>query len=393
MTASAWVNEMVELRRSIHQQPELAWNEVDTAKTILAWLDRHGIQARTDIGGGGVVVDIPGVDPEAPVVAIRADMDALPIQERTGLPFASQRDGVMHACGHDGHSAMLCGAAVLLNQWSLEGRLPGTIRLIWQPAEETGSGAQAMVQAGVLDGVKAIFGGHIDRQASLGVMWIGPGAVNASCDNIDIQVVGRQAHGARPHLGVDAVLVASQLVVAFQSVVARELPPGDPAVVSIGVVRAGDARNVLAGQATLQGTIRTMDEGVRSALHRSLVRVAEGVGEASGAKVEVSIEKGTPAVINSPTATALACEVARCVEGVETVEPMPHANLGGEDFACYLDDVPGCYVRFGACSPSLQQCGPAHSATFDFDERVLVMGAKWFAQVAQEASSPQRSFG
>jgi hippurate hydrolase len=342
-------------------------------------LEELGIAWRS-AGGTGVVADLPG-PAGVPAVALRADMDALPIEERTGLPFASQNEGIMHACGHDGHTAMLLGAAELLAGEPLA----APVRLLFQPAEEVGMGASALIEAGVLDGVGIVFGGHIDTGLPVGVMAVTAGVVNASADGFRIEVMGREGHAARPHQAIDAIVAASQVVVALQSIVAREIDPAQPAVVTVGRFEAGRAQNVIAGRAVLEGTIRSHDSEVRAMLHRAVARVAEATAAAHGAAATFEfLAGGTPAIRNEGPPLRLAREAAARVVGKENVTEIEKANLGGEDFACYLERVPGCFVRYGAAHAEGDE-RPAHSSRFDFDERALAVGAAWLAEVARVA--------
>ena len=373
-------DEMVAFRRDVHRHPELSEQERRTAGQVCAFLERHGIPYREGVAGTGVVAEIPG-RAAGPVVALRADLDALPIREETGLPFASSVDGVMHACGHDGHAAMLLGAGTLLAR---EGDLPTPVRLVFQPAEEVGKGARAMIEAGVLRDVAMIFGGHLDRHYPTGTLVVTEGPVNASTDRFRIEISGRGGHGARPHETVDAVVVGSLLVMAIQTIVSREVNPAHPSVISVGRFDAGSAGNVIAGRATLEGTIRTQHPEVREHLKRSLRRIGASVGQLHGAGVVVELTPGVPVLVNTPEMAALAREAAVGVAGADHVRPLETANMGGEDFACYLEQVPGAYVRFGARGPGMEGV-PAHSSRWDFDEAALAVGAAWYRAVAREA--------
>ena len=250
---------MVKIRRDIHQHPELAWNEHRTRDVISAQLTELGVEHTSGVAGTGVVADIPGPS-GVPIIALRADTDALAIEEGTGLPFSSKARGVMHACGHDGHTSMLLGAAALLTHRSL----PAPVRLIWQPAEETVDGAQAMIDAGVLKNVGMIFGGHIDPSYPTGTLVVTPGAVNASTDRFKITVEGQDAHGARPHEAVDAIVVASAVVQNLQTIVSRVLNPAEPGVVTVGRFVAGAVHNAIAGTAVLEGTLRAHSAATRA---------------------------------------------------------------------------------------------------------------------------------
>ena len=375
---AALLDWMVGIRRALHRHPELSGRERRTAARVREALAEIGVKGARTVGGTGVLAELPG-PAGVPAVVLRADLDALPIAEETGLPFASEVPGVMHACGHDGHTAMLLGATALL---AADEALPAPVRLLWQPAEETGRGAPPLVAEGVLDGAGAIFGGHVDRRYDAGTVVVTEGPVNASTDTFRIVVAGRDAHGARPHESVDSIVVGSLLVMAIQTIVSREVAPAWPAVVSVGSFHAGAAPNVIAGRAVLEGTIRAQHPTVRAHLREAIDRIARSVGQLHGARVEVALEEGTPPLLNRPGPTALARRAAERV--ADRVEPLHTANMGGEDFAFYLERVPGCYVRFGARIPG-REGFPAHSSRFDFDEAALATGAAWFAEVARIA--------
>ena len=297
---------MVTLRRTIHQYPELSNEEEATSRRICQYLKDLGITYTCDVGKNGVVADIPGTM-QVPYIVLRADIDALPIQEETDLEFSSTHAGVMHACGHDGHTAMLLGAAELLSQ---EKHLPAPVRLLFQPAEEKGTGARAMIAAGVLRDAGMIFGGHLDRHYQPGTIIVTEGPVNASSDSFKIEINGQGAHGARPHESVDAVVVGSLMVMALQTIVSREVDPSRPSVVSVGLFQAGTASNVIAGQARLEGTIRAQHKEVREHLLAAVKRIAESIAQLHGAKVNLVISKGTSPVINESEMASLAREAA-----------------------------------------------------------------------------------
>ena len=371
---------IVSVRRTLHQYPELSGQETRTAAVIADFLRGIGIQCRTNVAGTGVIADIPGMA-EVPCVVLRADTDALPIQEETGLEFASAHDGVMHACGHDGHTAMLLGAAALL---SSEGDLPAPVRLIFQPAEEKGTGAQAMIQAGALEGAGMIFGGHLDRHYHPGAIVVAEGAVNASSDNFTIEIIGQGAHGARPHESIDAVVVGSLMIMALQTIVSREIDPSRPSVVSVGQFQAGTAPNVIAGQARMEGTVRAQDPAVRRQLLNSVRRIAESIAQLHGARIHVVVKEGTPPLINTPDMATLARRAAVEAVGEANVLPLKTANMGAEDFSYYMEKIPGAYVRFGGQVPG-KEGFPAHSSKFDFDEEALAVGAAYYLAIAKIA--------
>lgn len=378
--ASPLFERLVEIRRDLHRNPELSWQEHRTAVQICRFLDELGITYRRDVAGTGIVADFPGAG-SGPRIALRADTDALPVLEETGLPFASQNPGVMHACGHDAHTTMLLGAAALL---AADPELPAPVRLIFQPAEELGSGAEAMIGAGVLEDVAMIFGGHVDRHFRVGSIAVTDGPVNASTDSFMIRITGRGGHAARPHETIDAVVVGSLMVMALQTIVSREMNPLSPSVVTVGRFDAGTANNVIAGQAVLEGSIRAQDPAVRAALHRSVERIAHSIGQLHGAGVEFSVGQGTPPLVNPADSTAIARRAAAVAVGLERVTRMETPSMGGEDFSFYLERVPGCYVRFGTARDGVEQF-PAHSSRFNVDEEALAVGAAFFHAVARTA--------
>lgn len=371
---------LVQLRRVLHEYPELSGQEANTAAVICKFLDGLAITYRNSVAGHGVVAEIPG-QAGVPCVVLRADTDALPIQEETGLEFSSVRDGVMHACGHDGHTTMLLGAAALLSE---EKELPAPVRLIFQPSEEKGTGALAMIEAGALDGAGMIFGGHLDRHYQPGAIVVAEGPVNASSDNFTIEVIGQGAHGARPHESIDAVVVGSLMIMALQTIVSREVDPARPSVVSVGQFHAGTAPNVIAGQAKLEGTVRAQDPLVRHQLVNSIRRIAESIAQLHGAKIQVAVKAGTPPLVNTADMVCLAREAAVETVGEANVLPMKTANMGAEDFSYYMEKIPGAYVRFGG-QVAGKEGFPAHSSRFDFDEEALAVGAAYYKAVAKIA--------
>jgi hippurate hydrolase len=376
---------MVELRRTFHRYPELAFEEKNTAITIMEELRRLNILFEYGGVGGGVVARIEGGSKDSPTVALRADMDALPGNENTGLPFASQNPGKMHACGHDGHMAMVLGAAALLKA----DPPPGNVVLIFQPAEERGGGARVMIRSGALEGVSAIFGGHLTRHYHVGQIMVASGTITAHSDGFTIRIKGRGGHGARPHEAVDAVVVTGLLIMAVQTLVSREINPAYPSVITIGKVEAGSAGNVIAEEATLQGTIRTTNSAVRKHIVEGLQRISKAVGELHNASIQVEIREGYPPVVNTEPETEIARRAVVKLLGESGLVAMEQPSMGGEDFAYYLLQVPGCYVRFGACREGCENI-PLHSPSFDFDEEAMKVGAAFFDRVVREAIS-QRS--
>ncbi len=371
----------VRLRRAFHREPELAFEEVETAKKIMAELDRLEIPYLYQGAGGGVIGTIDhSASPESPVVALRAEMDALPGEEMTGLAFASAIPGRMHACGHDAHMTMLLGAAALLK----ESPPPGKVLLVFQPAEERGGGARVILESGVLKGVRAIFGGHVTHHYRVGQIMVGEGVVTAQSDSFSITILGRGGHGARPHEAIDAVVIAGFLITALQTLISRESDPLYPSVVTIGSVQAGSAPNVIAAKAVLQGSIRTTQPDARRHIHDGLKRMVNAVAELHRAEIELEIREGYPPVVNSPRETEIARRAIVERVGNRGLVPMEHPSMGSEDFAFYLQEIPGCYVRFGARRREGEYI-PLHSPLFDINEEVLKVGAAYFAGVAWQA--------
>lgn len=373
--------QIVDFRRDLHLNPELSNEEYRTQGQISDYLDRLNVPYRK-AAGTGIIAEFPGEISDAPRVVLRADTDALPIVEETGLPFASKNHGVMHACGHDGHTSMLLGAASLIAK-ETNRKIP--IRLIFQPAEEKANGARDMIADGALDNAAMIFGGHIDRHYPLGTIIVTEGAVNASSDKFTITIDGQGGHAARPHETIDAVVVGSLLIIALQTIVSREVNPAHPSVVTVGHFEAGSAHNVIAAQARLAGTIRSQEQSVRDMLQKSIRRISTSIGQLHGANVQVEIMEGTPPVNNPADMVELCRRAAKQVVPDEDVRELEIANMGGEDFGDYMALIPGCYVRFGSIIPEHTPY-PAHSSKFDFDERVLGVGAAYYQAISRVAS-------
>jgi amidohydrolase len=369
---------VVELRRAIHRFPELGFEEEATAALVESELDRLQIEHRR-VAKTGVIGVIRGAK-AGPVAALRADMDALPIQERTGLPFASEVAGVMHACGHDAHTAMLLGAAAVLAEQRATMR--GSVVLLFQPAEEGPGGAQPMIDAGALDDprVDAVAMLHVDVRIEAGVVSVTPGPVNASADELYITVRGKGGHGAAPHTALDAIPAASAIVLALQNIAARETDPLASVVVTIGTIEGGYRMNVIADQVRMSGTLRAHDPTIRSELEGRVRRIVEGVAAAYGAQAEVKIVYGYPPVVNDE-------RLARAFAGILaesgiTVRALP-PTMGAEDFAYFAQRVPGVLVRLGVRNEAQGAVHPGHSADFRIDEAALPVGVRTLAAFAQ----------
>ena len=370
---------IVEMRRTFHQNPELGFKEEKTAEYICSILKKLKIKFKKGVAQTGVVAKLV-TDEKKPTIAIRADMDALPITENSDLPFASQNQGVMHACGHDGHMAMLLGAAALLKENPPE----GNVVFIFQPAEEGDGGAKPMIEEGVLENVDMIFGGHIERSHRVGEIGIKRGVHTAFTDAFEIRVTGEGGHAARPHETIDAVIIASRIVLNIQTIISREIDPIQPAVITIGYLRAGSVNNAVAEKAVLKGTIRTTDESVRTQINDKIRKMAASLSKHYDADIKVSFKPGYPPIINQDYPCDFAQNIAQKLLGKNAVITLPYPSLGGEDFSYYLQQVPGCFVRFGAAKDGTDNIA-SHSPSFDFDEEVLRVGAAYLSELARHS--------
>jgi hippurate hydrolase len=371
---------LVDLRRWFHRYPELSFKEAKTAAHIIEELESLGIPYDYAGVGHAVIAHIDGETSSGPVIAVRADMDALPGDETTGASYASEHPGVMHACGHCAHMAMLLGAAHLLHK----NPPPGPVRLVFQPAEESGGGARVAIKDGALENVGLIFAGHVTHEFVTGKIMVRDGSVTAQSDGFTIRVSGKGGHGARPHEAVDAIVVSSFLITALQTLVSRETNPLHHSVITIGSIHAGSAGNVIAENAELCGTIRTSRPEVRKHIHHGMRRMVSAAAELHNAKIEIDIRQGYPPVVNESGATAIARLAAVDIVGEKSVVSSEFPSMGSEDFAFYLQQCAGCFVRFGARKSDWEPI-PLHSPSFDIDECVLEIGACFFDRVARLA--------
>lgn len=371
---------LTETRRHLHQHPELSDREERTAAFVAERLRSIGLEPATDVGGHGVVADIAGMS-KAPLLAIRADMDALPIQEESELPYASAAAGVMHACGHDGHTAILLGVAEVLSE--IGGALPVSVRLIFQPAEETVGGARRMCEAGVMQGVAAIVALHGWMHLPLGHIGVSDGPSMAAADTFDIVIHGRGAHAAYPHLSADPIVAASRLVLSLQTAVSRETDPLEPAVLTVARIEAGTAYNIIPAEARIAGTVRTLASDTRDQIERTIRRITEGECAASGATCTVTYTRGTPPVVNDPGVTRLVRRAAAAVVGDAAVSELVRPSMGAEDFAFYLRHAPGAMFRLG-----LGDGAPGHTSRFDFDDRALPVGVETLCRICLDGLAP-----
>ena len=377
--AKTFAEDLVQLRRELHRHPELSFQEHRTASLLADRLAALGYRVKTGIGKTGIVAEIGS---GGPVVALRADMDALPIQEQSDRDYRSTVKGVMHACGHDAHMAMLMGAARLLADASKSNSLRGSVRLLYQPSEEAAddenkSGATRMIEDQAMQGVAAVFGLHIGAHLESGKAFVRPGPYMAGTDTFIATIHGKSSHAARPQEGIDAIVLAAHVVLACQNAVARHISPLQPAVLTIGKINGGVAENVIADAVTLKGTMRYYDEDVRRTLHREL-RAALAVADALGGKHSLDLREGYPPVINDERVTDIARQVALNTLGPDAIAPY-EPMMGAEDFAFLAREAPGCFIWLGA---ALNPPREHHHPNFDIDESVLPRGAALLAGCA-----------
>jgi amidohydrolase len=376
--ARALSAQLCDIRRVLHRHPEFGFEEYETSKLVRGVLDRLGIRYRKGVARTGLIAEI---GQGKPIIALRADMDALPITERTGLPFASEVAGMMHACGHDAHTAILIGAATLLSS----ARLPrGTVRLLFQPAEETAdehgkSGADRMVEAGAMIDVDAVVALHNVVDQPLGTVLVSPGPILAATDTFDLLIHGKASHGAYPHRGVDAIVLAAQVINAIQSIVARRIDPMEAGVVTVGTVCGGRKANIIADRVELTGTLRSFNAEVRQQMLKGLEEAC-GLAKWQGGDYELTLRKGHPATINDPELTELVRNVALGF-GFEVGEEGP--SPVSEDFSVFSNLAPGVYFLVGAALDDGRPRRHAHNAQFDLDEGVLAIGAAMFTEIVR----------
>lgn len=369
-------DDMVDIRRYLHMHPELSFKEVKTAAYIADFYKNLGIEVRTNVGGNGVTAKVTGAKP-GKTVALRADFDALPIQDQKETPYASTVPGVMHACGHDGHTASLLQLAKAFNE--MKDELAGEYVFIHQHAEELApGGAVSMIEDGCLDGVDVIFGTHLWSLYDSSVIYYAAGPVMAAADRFEITVQGAGGHGASPHQTKDAVVIASQLVISLQQIVSRRVDPIESAVLSIGSFVAENAFNIIADQAVLAGTVRTFTPEIRDLMEREIRRVVEGTAIANDCQIAVDYVRGYPAVVNHAKETDFLKRTAEQIPGLAGVKEMA-PQMGGEDFAYYLEKVPGTFFFTGARP---KDAYPHHHPRFDFDEQAMLSAAKTLGAAA-----------
>ncbi|WP_166238154.1 M20 metallopeptidase family protein [Paenibacillus turpanensis] len=373
-----WYPRMVEWRRHLHSNPELSYEEKETSAFIAKQLSDLGLEVATGVGGHGITALLRGAE-QGPTIAFRADIDALPIQDEKDCEYKSKVPGVMHACGHDAHTAALLGTAAHL--CSVRDRLKGNVKFIFQPAEEVSpGGALGMIRDGALEGVDAIYGVHLWTPFPVGTIQTKAGPFMAAADEFQITVQGKGGHGGLPNQTVDSIVTASHLVVNLQTIVSRNVDPTDPCVISIGSIHGGSAFNVIAEKTALIGTVRSFTAETRDLAERRLKEVVKASCEMQGATAEFEYKRGYPPVVNPQRETELAMQVARQTVGESNVMESPFI-MAGEDFAYYLQQVPGCFVFVGAGSE--KHVAPHHHPLFDIDEKAMLLSAQWFTRMAE----------
>lgn len=370
-------DQIIRIRRELHQIPESGYTEKKTSARVADHLKTAGLDVRTGIAQYGVV-GLLRTERPGPTLMIRADMDALPVTEQTGLPFSSTHAGAMHACGHDAHMAMVLGAALVLGR--MKESLKGNIKFIFQPAEEGPGGAKPMIEEGVMENPKVDYavGCHLWPAIPEGTIGVKAGPIMAAMNRFDIRIIGSEGHGAMPHLCVDALEVGTQVVNALQRIVSRHMNPLKPTVVSVGAFHAGKAFNIIPGEAELCGTTRTFDLEIWNTWEPRIRKILQGVCDSMGARFELKFDFGYPPTINDPFMADL---VRRCAEEVvgpdKVLEPEP--TMGGEDMSYYLQRAKGCFFFLGVGRPG---CAPLHNAKFDFNEDVLLIGIETYCRIA-----------
>lgn len=370
---------IIDLRRDLHRIPETAFTEKKTSAYVADYLQGLGLEVQEEIAAFGVVGQLK-TGRTGPTVMIRADMDALPLHEETGLPFASEHDGIMHACGHDAHMAMALGAASVLSK--LTETVNGTIKFVFQPAEEGPGGAKPMIAAGVMENPRVDFaiGCHVWPEIEEGKIGVRSGAFMAAMNRFDLEIIGKGGHGAMPHVCIDALEVGTQVVNALQRVVSRQMDPLEPTVVTVGTFHAGTAFNIIPVTANMSGTARTFNEKTWRSWHERLDRIIGGVCDSMGATYKLETDRGYPPTVNDAGISELVRKCASKVVGAENVVE-PERTLGGEDMSFFLQQAKGCYYALGvgkAASPSV------HNPKFDFNERVLAIGVETHCRSALE---------
>lgn len=371
---------LIEIRRHIHSHPELSGEEYQTAAFVAGVLSANGVHVQEGIGKTGVVGEVQGTSSDSRLLAIRTDMDALPIQERTDLEYASRKAGIMHACGHDVHTTVGLGTAMILSQIADE--LPGNVRFLFQPAEETAVGASWMVQDGVMEKVTSVLSLHVFPSIEAGSVGIRYGALTAAADDLEIIIVGESGHGARPHEAIDAIWIASQVITTLQQAISRTQNPLRPLVLSIGQINGGRAPNIIADQVKLRGTVRSLHPETRTNLPTWITQIVSNICDCYGARYQVNYRPGTPGVQNDLALSQLLQTAAEEAWGSDRVLVLPEPSLGAEDFSLYLEHAPGAMFRLGVGYKDRAINHPLHHPQFDVDESAIVTGVVTLAYSA-----------
>ena len=370
---------LIEIRRHLHSHPELSGQEYKTAAYVAGVLSSCGLQVQELVGKTGVVGELMGQETDSRLLAIRADMDALPIQERTSLSYASRQQGIMHACGHDVHTTVGLGTAMVLSQ--LGKRLPGKIRFLFQPAEETAQGARWMVNDNVMQDVSAVLGLHVFPTIPGGSVGIRYGALTAAADDIELIIIGESGHGARPHEAIDAIWIASQVITTLQQAISRTQNPLRPVVLTIGQIQGGRAPNVIADQVRLLGTVRSLHPETSAALPEWIEQIVANICQSYGARYELNYRRGVPSVQNDPLLTQIVESAAQEAWGSDRVQILLEPSLGAEDFSLYLEHAPGTMFRLGVGHAD-QPNYPLHHPQFHVNEAAILTGVVTMAYAA-----------
>ncbi len=363
---------LIEIRRHIHSHPELSGQEYQTAAFVAGVLSSSGIAVQEGVGKTGVIGEIQGTGNDERILAVRTDMDALPIQERNSLEFGSRAQGIMHACGHDVHTTLGLGTAMILSQMAEE--LPGKVRFLFQSAEEIAQGASWMVKDGAMENVSAILGVHVFPSIPGGSIGVRYGALTAAADELEIIIIGESGHGARPHEAIDAIWIAAQVITTLQQAISRTQNPLRPLVLSIGQINGGRAPNVIADQVRLLGTVRSLHPETRANLPNWIEKIVASVCNSYGAKYEVNYRRGVPSVQNDYSLTQLIQVAAEEAWGSDRVQVLPEPSLGAEDFSIYLEHAPGSMFRLGVGFKDRAVNYPLHHPQFEVNESAIVTG-------------------
>ncbi|WP_244943873.1 M20 metallopeptidase family protein [Siminovitchia fortis] len=378
MTSWEWDHtfdeELFEIRKHLHQYPELSFQEYETSKYIQSLLDNWGIPFKV-MADTGVVVDIFGEGGDGPNIALRADIDALPIHEESGLAFSSKREGVMHACGHDGHTTILLGAVYHI--WKYRHSLKGMVRCIFQPGEEADGAAKLLIDQGVLQNpeIEEVVALHLWPKLPLGSIGIKTGPVTAACDDFDITIKGKSGHAARPHEGIDAISIGAEIISSLQYFTAKWKDPADPLVIHVGKVEGGNARNVIADKVRLEGTIRSVWPETRLGIKEKFIPFVSEVAKRYGGEADIDYDDGIPPILNDTVAVERVREAAGTIIGAGNINELSSVSMGADDFGFFAEKVSSCYFRLGIREEH-KEAYDLHHSKFHFNEKVIPIGAK-----------------